>query len=57
MALTTAHIMLIDILTDRIITATHTMKRLKDMDEEQVKEETAKWESRKEAAVDAIKNH
>lgn len=55
--MTTAQIMLIDILLDRIITASTTLGKVKTMTPEEVMAKTASWEVRKDTAVDVLEGH
>lgn len=55
--MTTAQIMLIDILLDRIITASTTLGKVKTMTPEEIAAETDKWEIRKDAAVSELGSH
>ncbi len=57
MALTTAHIALIDILSDRVITAMSTMKQVPGMTDEEVAAETAKWEELSDSEMDKLDGH
>lgn len=57
MPLTTAHIALIDILTDRVITAMTTLKTVPGMTEEQVDAEIKKYEELKTAEMAKLDSH
>lgn len=55
--MTPAQIMLLDIITDRIITLTTTVQQIKNMTEQEVDDEIAKWDQRRDDAVDKLKSH
>ena len=55
MPLTPSHVMLIDLLSDRVITAMTTIKKVPGMTEEEVDAETAKWEALSDIETDEIK--
>lgn len=55
--MTPAQIMLLDIITDRIITLTTTVQQIKNMTEQEVDDEIAKWDQRRDDAVDELKSH
>lgn len=57
MPLTTAHIALIDILSDRVITAMTTLKTVPGMTEEQVDAEIKKYEELKTAEMAKLDSH
>lgn len=57
MAITMAQIALIDLISDRIITMVGTMKTVPGMTEEQVAEETKKWEALSDSEMDELDSH
>jgi len=57
MPLTAAHVMLMDVLLDRIITASTTLKTVPGMTEEEVKAETAKWEKMSDSEMGRLEGH
>ncbi len=57
MALTMAHIALIDILSDRVITTMSTLKQVPGMTEEEVAAETKKWEDLSDAGMEELDGH
>ena len=57
MPLTAAHIALIDILSDRIITMMGTLKKVPSMTEEEVDAETKKWEDLSDQEMDELDSH
>jgi len=57
MALTLAHVALIDILTDRLITYTNMVRRVKDMDEEEAMTEIEKVDTARAEEVKRLLSH
>lgn len=57
MPLTMAHIALLDILSDRIITMVGTMKTVPGMTEEEVDAEKKKWEDMSDSEMDRLNDH
>jgi hypothetical protein len=57
MSLTLAHIALIDILSDKVITLISTLKRVPEMSEEEVDAETLKWEAKLDEEVEEMNKH
>lgn len=57
MPLTQQQIMLMDILSDRIITLINTWHSVPTMTEEQVNVEIAKWETKSDAEMDRLNQH
>lgn len=55
--LTPAQIMLIDLLTDRIITIGAMIAKAKKMTDEEAEKEIAYWEPRKQSELDRLKSH
>lgn len=57
MALSEKQVLLIDILTDRIVTIGATMAQVKTMNEEQIDEEIGKWEQKRSEAMEELEGH
>jgi hypothetical protein len=56
-AFTAAQIMLIDLLTDRIVTLATGIARAKQMSDEEVEKEIALWETESDKQMERLKQH